>query len=71
MKSFGSPWPELSQFMSNKGFKEQPELIPMPNGYGTVVSPHLVAQSGFAVLLASEKDFPGLGGGSGGGLGRG
>lgn len=49
---------EWLQFMSNDGFMEQPELIPIPNGYGTVKFPHLLSQSGLITMfLASEKDF--------------
>lgn len=45
------------QFTSKLGPMEQPELTPIPKGYGTVRSPHLVAQLGFAVVAASEKDL--------------
>lgn len=42
---------EVLQMMSKDGSNEQPD--PMPNGYGTVKFPHLVAQSGFAMVGAS------------------
>lgn len=42
---------------SNKGLMEQPELMPMPNGYGIVMFPHLVAQPCLAVVAASPNDF--------------
>lgn len=48
---------EWSQFTSKDGFMEQPELIPIPNGYGTVKFPHLLSQPGFTMFAASEKDF--------------
>ncbi|KAK4432267.1 hypothetical protein Salat_0988800 [Sesamum alatum] len=48
---------KLWQFTSNNGMIEQPELIPMPKGYGTVKLAHLVWQPGFAVLEASARDF--------------
>lgn len=49
---------EWLQFTSKDGFMEQPELIPIPNGYGTVKFPHLLSQPGFTMFAASEKDFP-------------
>lgn len=58
------------QFTSNQGPMEQPEFIPMPKGYGTIKSPHLAWQPGFAELAASVKGFPaaavveGMGGGA-------
>lgn len=49
---------EWLQFTSNDGFMEQPELIPIPNGYGTVKFPHLLSQPGcFTMIAASDKDF--------------
>lgn len=42
----------MLQVMSNQGPIEQPELDPMPKGYGTVRLPHLVGQPGIEMLLA-------------------
>lgn len=56
MKGLGGE-EELSHLTSNQGPIEQPELSPMPKGYGTVKFPHLVWQPGFAVLAASVIDF--------------
>lgn len=39
--------------MSNHGPIEQPEFIPMPNGYGTVRLPHLFGQPGSVTLLVA------------------
>ena len=53
---FGEEWlggsEEESQLTSNQGLIEQPELKPMPNGYGIVMFPHLLSQLGLAMAMA-------------------
>lgn len=46
---------EWLQFMSKDGFMEQPELIPIPNGYETVKFPHLLSQSGLTMFAAEVE----------------
>lgn len=41
---------EVLQLISNQGYIEQPEPKPMPNGYGTVKSPHLLLHPGLVML---------------------
>lgn len=45
---------EVLQFTSKNEANEQPDPIPMPNGYGTVKFPHWLWQPGFAVAEACE-----------------
>lgn len=53
-KAFGG-LKDVLQVMSNHGPIEQPELVPMPNGYGTVRLPHLAGQPGSVRLLAAAE----------------
>lgn len=41
----------MLQVISNHGPMEQPEFVPIPNGYGTVRLPHLAGQPGSVMLL--------------------
>lgn len=52
---FGGSKEEL-QLTANQGLIEQPDFKPMPKGYGTVMFPHLLSQSGFAMLLAADGE---------------
>lgn len=49
MKGFGGLKVVL-QLMSNDDSMEQPDPMPMPKGYGTVRSPHLLLQPGLVML---------------------
>lgn len=50
-KGFGG-LKEVLQLMSKTGSMEQPDPMPMPNGYGTVRFPHWLWQPGLVMVVA-------------------
>lgn len=59
MKGFGGSKEELQLTSNQQEDIEQPESMPIPKGYSTVMFPHLVSQSALEMLVfvvAGERE---------------